>query len=466
MNSLASNAQRDPAFSVGSGMEPVILVGVALASAALLAIAGPAGIVVVPVAVGAVAVMVNPELGLYALLLALVFPVPIHVREAVIYPHDAVAVLTIIATFVMALRRRDLSLPTPLFLIPAACLVVSQIVSLVNATDLTAGGLEVLQQSYLVVLAPISYYLLLRDERTLRRLTRAFMILILAEAILVCAQFASAGAGNRLLVDTLAFGRATFGSSTRVFGTVGPAIGLLLVASSFLWLDSKAKWSWKLVVVMLHVLAIFATGARSAMLVFVFTLIFYILFTRKRSVGLKVLIPVLAGILIFVGIIGTTRFSESLVHSTDMRYRVPIDSKALRAVPEHPIIGHGPKSAASLNISIFGARKIGVENEYVARLYNTGLLGLAALFAFASVPVLASVSRTNRKHPVAGVALATAAIIVGVYSGAAAGCIFEGSLGQWLMIFYAMMLAAAQISRSRDARRPRGAAAHKKAVAS
>ena len=135
-------------------------------------------------------------------------------------------------------------------------------------------------------------------------------------------------------------------------------------------------------------------------------------------------------------------------------------------MPEHPIIGHGPKSAASLNISIFGARKIGVENEYVARLYNTGLLGLAALFAFASVPVLASVSTANRKHPAAGVALATAAIIVGVYSGAAAGCIFEGSLGQWLMIFYAMMLAAAQISRSRDASRPRGAAAHKKAVAS
>ncbi|NQT18587.1 MAG: O-antigen ligase family protein, partial [Planctomycetes bacterium] len=301
--------------------------------------------------------------------------------------------------------------------------------------------------------------------RMLRRIIRAFMALLTAEALLVCMQFACERAGSRLLVDVFAFGRSTFSGSTRVFGTIGPAIGLLLVASSFLWIDSKTRWVWKLPAVMLHVFAIFATGTRSAMLVFFFTLIFYVLFTRKKCVGLKVMIPALAGILIFVGIIGTTRFSESLFHSSDMRYRFPIDSKALRAVPAHPIIGHGPKSAANLSTSIFGARKIGVENEYVARLYNTGLLGLAALLAFGSVPVLASVASTNRKHPAAGVALTVAAIIVGVYSGAAAGCIFEGSLGQWLMVFYAMMLAATQISRRQVMGRPPGPPAREKAVA-
>ena len=449
MTSAASDVQFEPGIGAGGGARAAVLVASAVITAALLAALGVRSIVVLPIAVGAVAILANPELGLYALLLALALPIPIHVGPVVVYPHDGAAVLTIVSAFVMALRRRDLPLPSACFLVPAACLLLSHVLSLINAQDLTAAGTEVVQQFYLLILAPIGYFLLLRDRRILRRATKLFMALITAEALLICAQFLLAKAGSRRLIEIFAFERHTF-FSTRVFGTAGPTVGLLLVASSFLWLSRKMSWSWKLAIIALHVFALFATGTRSAMAVFIVTLIFYTLFTRRKAIGLQVMIPALAGVLIFVSIIGASRFMESFMHSTDMRYRFPIDTKALKAVPQHPFVGHGPKASSDLSISIFGSKKIGVENEFVARLYNNGALGLVALLALGCVPVLSSISRMNRNRAAGTLGAAVAAIIVGIYSGGVAGCIFEGGLGQWVVIFYAMMLAATEISRTRQ----------------
>jgi len=450
MSGVTGDAQLGPGISLTGGGRSAVLIVAAVASALCLALLGPLSVVVVPVVIIAVAILANPEVGLYALLAALALPIPIHVGPAVIYPHDGVAVLTIISALIAAMRRGNLVLPGACFLIPAACLLLSQVLSLVNARDLTAAGAEIVQQFYLLILAPVGYFLLLRHKRILRRATKFLMILMTAEALLICAQFLLAKAGSRWLIDVFAFERHTFASSKRAFGTAGPIVGLLLVASTFLWLSRKTSWSWKLLVVVLHVLALLATGTRSAMLAFVFTLAFYMLFTRRRAVGLQIMIPALAGLLIFASIIGTGRFREHFVHPADVRYRFPIDTKALKAVPRHPLVGHGPKASSELGISIFGAKKIGVENEFVARLYNNGILGLAALVAFGCVPVLSSIGRMNRSHAASALAAAAAAIIVGVYSAGIAGCIFEGALGQWIVIFYAMMLAATEISRTKQ----------------
>jgi len=448
MTGATSDTQFAPGIRIGRGSLPVILVAAAGAAALLMVALGPKSVAALAAMVGAAAILARPELGLYALLLVLALPVPIHAGPMILYPHDAVAVLTIVSALALAMRRKNLQLPGACFMVPAACLLLSQVVSLINARNLTIAGAEVLQQAYLLIAAPIGYYLLLCEKRILRKTAKLFMVLMTAEAVLICAQFLLAKAGSRWLIDVFAFQRHTFSGSHRVFGTAGPTVGLLLVASSFLWLSRNLNWQRKLPIIALHVFALFATGTRSAMIIFVFALIFYALFTRKKALGLQVMIPVLAGLMIFAGVVGMSRFSERFVHGTDLRYRLPIDTKALKAVPRHPMIGYGPKAASTLGISVFGAKKVGVENEFVARLYNNGALGLAALVAFGCVPVLGSVSRLKRKHPAAPLGATLAAVIVGIYSGGVAGCLFEGSLGQWIIIFYVMMLAATQITRS------------------
>jgi|GEM_PF-3436593 len=449
------------AMVLGDNARQALLIGMALATAGAIALLGKHSLVALPAAAGAAAILASPELGMYALLMALMLPVPIAAFGVVLYPHDAVAVMTIASAMLAGLRRKDLIVPPALYLAPAAALLMTLIVSLVNSAEVATGTAEVVQQFYLILVAPAAYFMLFRDRRILNRASRLLMLLGTGQALLVCSQFLLARAGNTSLIDVFAFGRSTFLSTTRVFGTIGPGVGILLVMSSFLWIsrnDSARRSSSHLAamrwpIVVLHILAMLATGTRSTMVVFFVTLIFYALFARRKALSLKIAAIAVAGLMIFVGIVGLSRFSESLVHATDARYRFPIDAKALRAVPDHPLVGHGPKASAALSISIFGARKVSVENEFVARLYDTGALGLAALFAFGAVPVLGCVHTLKRKQAVLPAA-AIAAIIVGIYSGGPAGCIFEGFLGHCTIMLYAMMLAATDISGRRNAQTP------------
>ncbi len=352
MSSLTGNVRIEPGLSIGGAGRSVLLVIAAAATAAVLSVFGMLGVAAIPAAIAAAAILARPELGLYGLVLALALPIPIRMGSVVLYPHDAVAVLTIVSALIACMRRRSLALPGPWFLVPAACLLVVQILSLINASDLMVSGTEIVQQSYLLILAPVAYYLLLRDERVLRRVAEIFMTLVIAQALLICAQFVLAKFGSRCLIDVFAFGRLTFRGSSRVFGTIGPTVSLLLVASLFFWIDRNVSRATKLFIIALHVFALLATGTRSAMVALFFTFVFHALFARKKAVGLKLMIPALAGFLVFAGAIGLSRFSESLVHATDERSRFPIDKKALKAVPRHPIIGHGPKAASMLSISI------------------------------------------------------------------------------------------------------------------
>jgi len=447
MSSLTTHSSLDAAPGLSDAARQAVTVGLAVAVGAAIAFLGAHSLIALPAAVAALAILAHPNWGVYLLLVALLFPVPVRIQGLVVYPHDGVAILTIFSATLAALRRKDFALPQPCYLFPALALLMTQVLSLINAEDLGKGCAEVAQQFYLVVLAPMAYVLVFRDERTLRRTARLLMLLGTAEALLVCAQFLLAKAGNTALIDMFAFGRSTFRGTTRVFGTIGPAVGVLLVISSFLWINRKDGRALRWSIVALHIMAILATGTRSAMLIFIVTLVFYGLFARKKALSLKMMAIAVAALMIFVGIVGLSRFSERLVHVTDARYRFPIDLKALRSVPQHPLVGHGPKAASEVSISIFGARKVGVENEFVARLYNTGALGLAALFAFGAVPVLASINSLKRSAPMAALAATTAAVVVGIYSGGPAGCIFEGSLGQFAVVCYSMMLAATEISR-------------------
>jgi len=430
----------------GPGARYAILIAGAVATALGLIALGARGPLVILGFAGALVVMARPEAGFYGVLVALVVPVPIQAGPVVLYPHDFAAVVTIVAILTSSLRRREFDLPSGLYVVPAICLLGVQLLSMLNSADLRMAGAEVVQQVYLLLVAPAAYYLLLRDEGALRRGTGFFIGLITAEAVLICVQFCLSLAGNHTLNVLFAFGRKFPTESHRAFGTIGPTVGLLLVASAVLWLNRRASWAWKTAILCVHAFAVFATGTRSAMLVLFVALVFYGLFARRKALSLKLLVPVLAGLLIFVGMMGFSRFASTLDHASDSRYRIPMDRKALAAVPRHPVIGHGPKASADLSISIIGARKIGVENEFVARVYNNGLLGLAALVAVGTIPVLGSVYLSRRNCPAGRTAAAMAAIIVGLYSGGLAGCLFEGSLGQWVAIFYAAMLAAGSAS--------------------
>ncbi|HUW32205.1 MAG TPA: O-antigen ligase family protein [Planctomycetota bacterium] len=430
----------------GPGAQYAILMAGAVATALALIVLGVYGPLVILGIAGAVAVMARPEIGLYAVLAALVLPIPIRAGPMVLYPHDFAALLTITSIYTAALRRRDLELPSGLYMVPAVVLLAVQLLSMLNAGNLRVAAAEVVQQAYLLLAAPVAYYLLLRDERVLRRATKFFIGLITAEAVLASMQFCLALAGNHTLNVLFAFGRKFPMTGERAFGTIGPTVGLLLAASAVLWLNQRVPWAWKAAMVCLHTFAVFATGSRTAMVVMLIALVFYGLFARKKALSLKLLVPMLAGLLLFVGVMGVSRFSTALIHPSDSRYRMPIDRKALAAVPRHPFIGHGPKASADLSVSIFGAVKIGVENEYVSCLYNNGVVGLAALLLMGAVPVLGSVYLSRRNCPAGQTSAAMAAIIVSLFAAGLAGCFFEGSLGQWFAIFYAAMLAAAVIS--------------------
>jgi len=454
----ADGGLRPPAeYSAGFGpaaQYSILIAGAVLTGLALIVLGARGPLAILGLA-GALAVMARPEAGFYAVLIALVVPIPIQAGPVVLYPHDFAALLTIVAILTHSFCRREFDLPSGLYVAPALCLLAVQLLSMLNASNLRTAGAEVVQQVYLLLAVPAAYHLLLRDEAVLRRAVRFFTLLIAAEAILICMQFFLSMAGNYTLNVLFAFGRKFPAASYRAFGTIGPTVGLLLVASAILWLNQRASWAWKAAVLCVHAFAIFATGTRSAMLVLFVALVFYGLFARRKALSLKLLIPVLAGLLVFAGVMGFSRFASTLDHASDSRYRIPMDRKALGAVPRHPVIGHGPKASAGVSISIFGARKIGVENEFVARIYNNGVLGLAALVALGTVPVLGSVYLSKRNCPAGQLAAAMGAIIVAIYSGGLAGCLFEGSLGQWVAIFYAMMLAAASAST-----RPTAAAAN------
>jgi len=446
MNSVASRAQFEPGPSIGDGARSALLLGGAAATAAVLVLFGTLSLAIIPAAVAVMAIMAKPELGLYGVILALALPIPVQVGTVVLYPHDCVAAVTLVAAAAWAMHRRDFELPPAYYTVPAILLLSIVLVSMVNTANMISSTVEVVQQFYLLFMAPVAYYLLLRKEKVLARTTGLFMGLMAAEAVLACMQFFFVLAGNDSLSNFLAFGRVQMMGGLRVFGTIDSCIGLLFAASALLWLNHKSSWTLKAPVLCLHVFGIFATGTRSAMLAFIVMMIFYGLFARRKALTLKLMVPCVAAVLVFAGVMGFSRFSESLRHKSDSMYRMPIDRKALDGVPEHPIVGHGPKSAAELSTSIFGARKIGVENEYVARLYENGLLGLLALLVFAAVPVLWSV-QVSRGNSAAGLLAATlGAVIVGVYASGPAGGIFEGALGHFVSVFYAMMLAAATLS--------------------
>ena len=450
MSDGTEHAQSGAGTAVGgltaSGVQSgLIVIGAVAAALAVLAF-GANCLVIIPGAVAMLAIMAKPELGVYATLMALMLPIPFPVGSAVVYPHDATAVLLIIAAFSAALRAKDFELPPLYYTVPAVAVVAVELLSLANSSNLGPGAVEVVQQFYLLLVAPAAFFLVLRNEIVLNRATKFFMALMIVQVVLVCTQFIGVLAGDESLSMFFAFGRDIFAGGQRVFGTVGPTVGPFIVASVFLWLNSRTRWTWKTLVLLLHVFAIFATGTRTAMFALLVTLVFYGLFANRKGLSLKLLIPILAGGLIFAATMGFGQFLTSLDHRSDRLYRAPIDRKALGEVPEHPIIGHGPKSSADVSISIFGAVKIGVENEYVARIYENGVLGLAALLVFGSVPLLWCVA-ICRKHQRAGLLAATlAAIIVGIYAIGPAGCIFEGALGQWTAVFYAAMLAATSIS--------------------
>ena len=451
MTTVSARAQFGSGTMAGSGLSvpgvqsALILIGAAGAALAVLGF-GTGSLLVIPGAVAVLAVIAKPELGIYATLLALMVPIPVSLGPAVIYPHDAAAVLFAASAFAAALRARDFELPPLHYVVPAVAMVAIQIISLANSVNLEAGVTEVVQQFYLLLIMPAAFFLVLRSEAVLHRSIKLFMALMIMEVFLVCIQFICVMAGDESVSLFFAFGRDVFKGGPRVFGSIGPTVGMLLVASAFLWLSSGMRWTLKALVLCLHVFAILATGTRSAVLVLLVTLIFYGLFANRKGLSLKLLIPILAGGFIFAGVMGFSQFSSSLQHASDSRYRVPIDRKALSEVPNHPIIGHGPKAAADVSISIFGARKLGVENELVARIYENGVVGLAVLFVFASVPVLCSVWMGRRYRRTGLLAATLGAIIVGMYSASPAGCIFEGALGQWMVFFYAAMLAAACIS--------------------
>lgn len=454
MTSLAASSQIDRGFGLSHTARSAAIVVLAALCGLVLAVFGVYGVLLTAAVVVAAAMLLKPEFGMYVLFLSLAFPVPFQAGPKYIYPHDAAALIVIVSAVLWAVGRGRFTLPPIHYMLPAACLLIVQIISLANSQELAEAGLEVIQQFYLLIVCGVAYYLVLRDERTLNRIAFAFMLLMLAQGIYTCAQFLTVRAGNSFLVQIVAFDRHSFRGSSRVFGTIGPTIGALFVASCFLWLRHNTSWVWKLPALLVQVLAILATGTRSAMLALAVTACFYGIFAGRKLMMAKLMIPVTAGFFIFVAITGFSDFRESLTHSSDVRYRVPIDTKALRAVPEHPVIGHGPKSAAKLSTSIFGATKISVENEFVARLYENGILGLVALTAFGSVPVLFSARLIRRKARTALLAATMAAVIVGVYSTGPASCIFEGSLGHWLIIFYAMMLAAVELSRRNSGTEP------------
>jgi len=446
MSGIAANAELHPGVAMGGRARTAILAAGAMATAGTIAVFGTASIAVIACVAAAAIALAVPEAGIYILFAALALPVPVPAGPVVVYPHDAAALLVIASATISAMRRRDFHLPPVSFLAPAGAFLAAQVLSVANAPNLRDAGIEILQEVYLLLLLPAACFLVFRDERALRRAAAAFVALAAAEALLICVQFLMAQAGSYFLIDLFAFGRHTFTRGHRVFGTIGPTVGVLMVASSLLLMNLRLSWRWKAPVLLLHVFAIFATGTRSAALAFGVALLFYTIFSKRKAASLKVLAAALAAITVFVAVMGVSRFADSLVHFSDSRYRIPIDTKALRGVLDHAVIGHGPKEAAKLSISIFGAKKTSVENEFLARLYDSGAIGLAALVAFAMVPVLASVWRAGRATRAGALAATAAAAIVGIYSTGPATCIFEGDLGQWTMLLYAMMLAGSAAS--------------------
>ena len=482
MSSIAANHTAPLLSGTRDSHHTILLVGAACAFGLLLATLEASSIVVIPAFACFLAILIKPEFGLYIFVVSLFMPVP-HVGSFVIYPHDIAAVALIFSSFLHALARRDMELPPLYYLLPALALVAAKMLSLLNAQLFTAAATGVVQQFYMTVLVLWALFLLLRDEKVMRRALRLFMVMITLEALLIAAQFILSRTGNYTLIEIFAFDRHTFGSRQRVFGTIGPSVALLLAAAMILWFNSEKPYSVKLPFLMLSFFAILATCVRSAILGLAVAFIFYTVFTRRRNLSIKLIVPGIAGLALFVMIFGFSSFLDGLHHPSDSRFRLPMDRLALSRVPDHPFVGHGSKAASRLSIRSAGRIKVGVENEYAARIYENGIIGLSALLIFGSVPMLYGI-RTMRRtlvppaegndiqcekldapvkpedtHDARGergrsetpdrprlklamLAAACAAIVVGIYSAGPAGCIFEGAIGQWTVFFYACMLAA------------------------
>jgi len=454
MSSIALNQVEQIHQRRYGSYQTVLLIAAACAFGLLLAVFGSYSIVIFPAFACFLAILVKPELGLYVFVISLFMPVP-HAGVFVIYPHDIAAVALIFSCFLHALARRDFEIPPMYYVLPALLLIASEMLSLLNAELFTEAVTGVVQQSYMTVLVLWALFLLLRDEKVMRRALRLFMVMMTLEALLIAAQFVLARMGNYTLIDAVAFDRHTFGSRQRVFGTIGPSVAMLLAASIILWFNSGRSYGVKLPFLMLGFFAILATGVRSAMLGLAAAFLFYTVFTRRRSLSLKLIAPAVAGLVVFVMIFGFSSFLDGLHHPSDSRYRLPIDRLALSRVPDHPFTGHGAKAASHLAIRSAGTTKVGVENEYVARIYENGVLGVSALLIFGSIPLLYSIRIVRRSLAktvqsqssgqnlkLASLAAACAAIVIGIYSAGPAGCIFEGAIGQWTVFFYACMLAA------------------------
>lgn len=389
------------------------------------------------------------KLLLYVLVVVFLFPIPIVAGPIHVTPMDVIIFMMFLSVCFNAATRKRLIFPSGLYLIASTLIILSAIISSLNAAHIMTAFPEIIQFIYFVVIIPFTIMNLATSAKHMLNVLKFFALVMSLQAVLVITQFYFMLAGNPVIRNFFQYANRgnEEGIVLRSYGSIGPALGVFLsvaiAAMLMVSLTKKATLAAKLASIpgfLLCLYAIACAGMRSGLGLIAVLIPGFTLFTRRYLLTVFILFCFGIGSLVLLTS-GKDVYPFKLFFGHGGNRETDI-SDAMERFRENPLLGLGPQQYIRKRAP---NHPTGVENEMVRRLVEGGIVGGATyIFWLAIPPLLAAIAairtKTEELRDISITGLLS--FVVFIIIGFSVSDIFEGGHGHLMLMIVGFILAA------------------------
>lgn len=389
------------------------------------------------------AAFVSAHVVMYILIFLMSFPVPFQIGPQVLMLQDFTILLVFFALVIRIAFRKHLVLPHNMYLAAAGAMIVSMILSSLASARISVTMPEILQYFYYIFMIPFLIMNMIDKPEDISRYLKFHAGMLVLHAFVIILQYELGMAGNMAIADTLSYANRG-GYTLRSYGAMGPAAGWHLAIAAIVLLNAVygAKgWpaqSFYLFCLGVVVFATICTGIRSMTLYICVALLGYLVYRRRYIEFAVFMLLFLVTVLYVIGEGANVYPFKLFYHGEAFRYQDI--NQGWEAFQQNVVFGTGPMQFLRTR----GATEVtGLENEFVARLAEGGIIGgFAFLFWLFAVyfGLISTIARRGREKfgETPGLLLFIFSVyVVAVFSVSE---VFTGGSAHLFMLFIAYIL--------------------------